>query len=60
MFVLRLSSDVVLTGELLGKDSKPPGTAGQPSVSFAEGTSFERDRTGKNLMILRAVSFTQV
>ena len=37
--------DVVLTGELLGKEPKTPGTE-QPSVSFAEGTTFERDRTG--------------
>jgi len=38
--------DVVLTGELLN-EPKPPGTGThQTIVSFAEGTHFERDKTG--------------
>ena len=45
---------MVLTGELLGKEPKTPGTE-QPSVSFAEGTTFERDRTGK---LLRHLTIT--
>ena len=44
-------ADVTLTGELLKGDNKP-GTAGtdQPTVSFAEGTTFEREKTGTSFM----------
>ena len=39
--------DVALTGDLMNKP-KTPATAGQQAaVSFAEGTHFDREKTGR-------------
>lgn len=43
--------DVALTGDLL-QSQKPntPATATHQAVSFAEGTQFEREKTGKKFL----------